>query len=152
ALNEAGDNTLDKTFDVPGNLVYHGRNITLDAGTINDHGYTIDTSDPVHPGNITLTAKHITIDQGATLNALATTNLGKNGAITIQAVDDRAKITGVPLLGNAQVSVNKTDVTIGSATIEGGAVSILSTADSQHFVKASDFGTSGVGQFGTTVA
>ena len=138
---EAGDNTLDQTLDVASDLIYNGRNVTLEAGTITNHGHTIDTSDPTAPGNITLTAKHITIDQGAILNALATTSLGKNGNITIQAVDDRAKITGVPLLGNIKVSLNETDVTIGSATIEGGAVTILSTADSQHILTASDFGT-----------
>ena len=150
-LAEAGDNTLDQTFDVASDLIYHGRNVTLEAGTITDHGHTIDTSDPTAPGNITLTAKHITIDQGATLNALATTSLGTNGAITIQAVDDRAKITGVPLLGNIQVSLNETDVTIGSATIEGGAVTILSTADSQHILTASDFGTGGAAPTGSKI-
>ena len=37
-----------------------------------------------------------------------------------------------PLLGNIQVDLNEADVTIDNATIEGGAVSILATADSQH--------------------
>ena len=52
----------------------------------------------------------------------------------------RAKLTQVPLLGNLAVSVNETDVTIDGATIEGGEVEVISTADSQHFLTASDVG------------
>src|SRR6185312_17190826 len=74
---------------------------------------------------------------------------GTNGAITIQAADDRAKLTGVPLLGNVQVDLNETDVTIGAATIEGGAVTITATADSEHYVNSSDFGNSVAGITGT---
>ena len=93
---EAGDpNSLDATINVMSDIVVPDMNITLQAGFINMHGHTLSTSGP-SPGSITLTGKHIMIDQGATLTAQATVQgLGaENGAITIQALDPRQADAG----------------------------------------------------------
>ena len=83
---------------------------------------------PLQAGNITLTAKTITIDNGAQLLANATTAHGKSGTIIIQAVDNNAQVTGVPLAENADVNLLNVGITIGNATIVGGNVEILATA------------------------
>ncbi len=143
----------DETYDVKEDLTFSGRNITIEAGTITVVGRKIDTSsNSTNGGDISLKAKHITIDGGATLdtrtliNGTGTTS----GKITIEASEDRPQITA---LGFANVDLLDTDITIGAATIRGGEVTINGTADSTSFVQDSDFGESAAGSvFGAEVS
>src|SRR5262249_49805639 len=96
-------NSQDETLNDDQDIVVPGRDIKLEAGTINIVGHTLDTGAATQAGNITLTGKHIKIDGGALLNANATTQNGTPGTISINAVDDHAKITAA---GFAQVSIN----------------------------------------------
>ncbi len=150
---EAGDpNSLDQTINITSDIIVPGMNITLQAGYINIHGHTLSTNAPANAGNITITGKHIMIDQGATITAQATVAGGTDGSIMITAEDPHAKVTQLPLLGNIQVSLNEADVTIDGATIDGGKVSVLSTADSQHFIDSSDYNSGNGGDWGTSAA
>src|SRR5262249_9203774 len=131
---------LDKTLTLPQDLITHGGNVQLDAGSIDLNGHTIDTGAPTQAGNITLTGKTITIGGGARLLAQATTSGGTDGTILIEAHNQRAPGTGGTILENARVNLNKVNVTIGDATIAGGDVEILATASSAEFLHPSDFG------------
>src|SRR5262249_44289643 len=144
AYNGQADLThlADQGLQVVGDLNTNGGNIQLDAGFIEMHGHTINTGSPTGAGNITFTAKTITIDDGAQLLAKQTTNTtgAQGGTILLNAINDRSQVTGVPLAGNASVNLNKPSVTIGAATIEGADVQVLATASSTVLVRPSDFG------------
>ena len=139
------DYTIEQsTVNVAGDLEFSGRNITLKGDTVNIRGYKIDTTHPTNPGSITIEADHITIDSGSVLDARATVAGGTAGDILIAAVDDRATVTA---LGFANVDLVDTKVTIGNATIMGGDVQIIATADSQHLLLESDFGDTALARF-----
>jgi hypothetical protein len=121
--------TIDSDIFVP------GRNIRIEAETIEVTGATLSTSFAT-PGNITLDANHIAIGDDAKLLAESTIAGGAGGKISIEAVDDRARVTA---LGFANVDLISTDITIGQATIKGGDLEIIATADSQHLVSEGDF-------------
>ena len=129
------------TINVTSNISVPGMNINLAAEYVNIEGATLSTNAPTKAGNITITARHVTINQGATLTALATVSSGTDGSITINAEDPSAKIGQVPGLGIVAVNLNNVDVTIDGATIFGGEVTVLAAADSQHFIDASDYAT-----------
>ena len=141
--------SFDKVLDVAEDLVFHGRNITLEAGTVNVLGHTLDTSSNAGDGgNITLIGKHITIDDGAVLDTRSTFAGGTSGAITISATEDHAQITA---LGFVNVDLLDTEIVIGDATIRGGEVTIRALADSTYLVRDGDFGESTIGGLVGTV-
>ena len=84
-------NFEDETITVATDLIYPGRNVTLEAGTVKLQGHTISTSASV-AGNITLKGKHIFVDSGAQLLAEGGV-AAQNGKISLLAIDNRAKIT-----------------------------------------------------------
>ncbi|MGB8168262.1 MAG: hypothetical protein WCF18_12265, partial [Chthoniobacteraceae bacterium] len=132
--------STDETLTVTQDLIFHGRNITLEAGTVKILGHTLDTSSNAGSGgNITIKGKHIVIDSGAKLDATTSlTGTGiEAGKIEISAVEDRGQITA---LGFANVDLLDTDINIGDAEIKGGEISITGTADSSAFLKEEDFG------------
>ncbi|MDK9703142.1 MAG: DUF4347 domain-containing protein [Sulfuritalea sp.] len=150
---ESGSAAARTTFEAPWydpyltvgeNIIAPGQDITIKATHITLNGFTIDTSHATKAGSITMSGKHITIDGGAQLIAKATTVGGTDGSITIRAVDDRPYVTG---LGFANVDIMSTDVTIGNATIRGGAVTVQAIADTRHYLKDSDFGTSPISSY-----
>ncbi len=102
------------TINVTGNIIVPGMNITLEAEYVNIDGNILNTSAAV-PGGINITARNITIDDGAQLLANSTDPNGAGGSIVIDAEDPSRKITQVPLLGNVQVNLNKTTVTVDGA-------------------------------------
>ena len=136
--------TLRRVLDVTENLIFPGRNITIEAGTVTIRGHRIDTSsNSGNGGNITIIGKHIVIDGGSVLDArtLITGTGTTSGTITIAAAETRAQITA---LGLANVDLLDTDVNIGDAAIYGGDVLITAVSDSSHLVEKSDFGTNSV--------
>ena len=133
--------SVANTVNITGDMIFPGLNFVLEAEYANVEGATISTDAPGQAGNITILARHITIDQGAKLTALGTGPGGTDGTITIDAEDPSAKITQFPGLGNVQVNLNNTSVTIDGATISGGEVYVLANSDSQHFLNVSDFST-----------
>src|SRR5262249_42562063 len=103
-------------------LIFHGRNVTLDSPTVSISGKKIDTSSNVgNGGNITIKGVHVTIDGGSVLDArtLVAGQGATSGTIRIQATD----------FGTAGFLVSKhivnTSINIGAATIQGGAVQLL---------------------------
>src|SRR5574341_378511 len=135
----------DDTLTVSEDLVFHGRNITLEAGTVNIIGHTLDTSSNLNGGNIAITAKHVTIDGGSLLDARTTSSGGltTSGTISLLASENRAQITA---LGFANVDLLDTDLNIGAATIRGGDVVITGEADSRFILHESDFGENSIAQ------
>ncbi len=120
-VGHSNDATLTLTEDI----VRSGRNITLEAGTVNILGRRIDTSSNTgNGGNITIIGKHINIDGGSTLDARTlVSGFGTtSGKILIKAAETSAQFTGQ---GFANVDLLNTDITIGDATIRGGDVQIL---------------------------
>ncbi|MBS0265303.1 MAG: M10 family metallopeptidase C-terminal domain-containing protein, partial [Planctomycetes bacterium] len=128
--------TGDETFTLTEDILAPGMKISLEAGTINISGHTLNTS-AANAGDITLVAKHITIDGGAILDAHASVQGGKAGKISIKGVDDRPKIT---LAGIANIDILDTSVVIGGATIKGGDVEIVGVADSSSFTSQDKYG------------
>ncbi len=133
--------SIANTLNVKSNIIMPGTNIILQGEYVNISGATISTDAVGQAGSITFTSRHITITQGAVLSALGTGPAGSDGTITIDAEDPSAKITQVPGLGNVQVNLNNTSVTIDGATISGGEVYVQANSDSQHFLNVSDFST-----------
>ncbi len=132
--------SFDEVLNVTENLVFAGRNVTLVAGTINVIGRTINTSSNIASGgSISIRGKKITVDGGSTLDSrtLVVGTGTTSGAINIEAIEDRAQFTG---FGFANVDLIDTEINIGAATIQGGAVTLTATADSSEFVQEGDFG------------
>ena len=130
--------SLDQTLEVTEDLVFPGRNITLEAGTVKILGHLLDTSSNIADGgDITIIAKHILIDDGAVLDArtLITGTGTTSGDITIIATE-RGLVTG---LGFANVDLLDTDVTIGAATIRGGVVEITGIVDTSQYPDLTEF-------------
>ncbi len=145
--------SADETYNVTTNLSLPGRNVVIEAGTVNVLGATISTGSLVgNGGNITLIGKHVTIDNGAVLDTRTSAGpLFHAGDIEIDAVENRAQITA---LGFANVDILHTDINVGAATIESGGGNILFNAvsDSTHLLLPSDFGSNPIAQFlGATV-
>ena len=135
-----GANSANSTLNLTTNLVTGGQSIALMANTINTNGFSINTGAATSAGNITMMANTITIDGGSVLSALPTVTGGTKGTILIDGVNNSAKFTGLPILGNVNVNISKETVTIGNATIKGGDVEVLTDATSTQLLHASDFG------------
>jgi Ca2+-binding RTX toxin-like protein len=130
------------TLTVGGNLTRAGNDISLAAETINLFGYTIDTShDTAIAGNIKLEAQHININSGAQLIAKAGTSLNGafyHGDIQILAFDKKlnsAKLSfenkRLDFRLNYSKDYNEATIAIGSASIDGGSITIEAIADSE---------------------
>ena len=156
-LTGSGDYVLSgDTLTLGENLTRPGGNLTLEAETITINGFSINTGAAGSAGDITLRGEHITIDGGGALRAVPLIG-GTKGAIKIEAVDDLAGFAffaipgtdaGAGFFGFRNEDSKSVDVTIGDATIEGGAVDIIATADTNHVLNASDFGTNLGAQIG----
>lgn len=119
---ESGDDTVNIT----GSVTLPGQAVNITAETIKVTGGTLSTSATTKAGDIKLNGYHITLDAGAQLLARGATP----GKIDISVIDTTAIFT--PLINYDSSSV---DFTINSgAKIEGGDVTILATANSQHIL------------------
>ncbi len=121
----------DGTFNLGGDVFVPGRNIKVAADKINFGARTFASNG----GDITLAADDISLT-GVVLDARATVG-NTPGNISIQAVDDRARLTA---LGFVNVDWIDVGITINDAQIYGGDVKLEATADSQHFLTSNDFG------------
>ncbi len=129
----------DEVLDVASDIIAHGRNVTLEAGTVNIVGHTLDTSSNTgNGGDIKIIGKHILIDGGSVLDSrtLITGTGTKSGKITITAAEG-GQFTAA---GFANVDLLDVDVKIGAATIRGGDIEILAEADSADLLRDGDFG------------
>jgi hypothetical protein len=138
------NHSTDQTIRIERDIVFPGRNITIEAGTVIINGaYTLSTVWDAGPsGNITIEGKHIEIDGGAILDARAGLTNGVAGDILIRhprtAPDHR--------LGLA-TSTHDTDVRIGSRHhLRGRRRRLLRRASNLHFLLESDFGQNWVAQ------
>ena len=126
--------SFDDVLEVTEDLVFPGRNITLEAGTVRILGHRLDTSwNAGDGGDITIIAKHILIDDGAVLDSRTLLtgpgSTATSGTITLVA-SEGAQLTG---LGVLNLDLVDTDVTIGDATIRGGEVNILGDIDTARY-------------------
>ena len=135
----------DEVMNVTQDLVFKGRNITLEAGTVNIIGRKLDSSSNAgNAGNITIIGKHITIDGGAVLDARSSLAGATSGTILIKAAELNAQITGS---GFANVDILEVDVNIGAASLYGGTVQIVAEVNNKSYVTDLDLGGSPIESF-----
>ena len=103
-----------------------GQDVTLRADVVQVFGGTIDTSDPTRAGNIAIKAHEIVLDGDATLRAKSAS--GNDGKIELLATD----IGGFDFQGALKLDDSKATIITGTTTIEGGDVTIASTAKAEN--------------------
>ncbi|WP_316346829.1 DUF4347 domain-containing protein [Desulfuromonas acetoxidans] len=133
--------TVTGTFDFEAASL-SGVDITFRAENVNILGATIITDTASEAGDITIEGKAITIDDTTVISALST-GLGEefDGTINIIAADLFKDFTAI---GFANVDYNEATIDIDNATITGGDINILATAEAQKY--DIDFGESWIGE------
>ncbi len=125
---------------ISGNISVDGMNIKISANNITVKGYDIDTSHSTAAGDITLSGEHITLDEGAQLLALATSNdpSAVHGDITLLVESGLLPWTS----GwynydnlNVDITVGKTAGSADAQTLlRGGNIVIGAVVDSQNYL------------------
>ena len=132
------------TATIDGNISVDGMNIKIAAGTVKIKGYTIDASHATAAGDITIKGKEITIDEGAQLIALASTDVSSavHGDITVLAESRLLPwTTGWYNYDNlkAKVFIGETAGTGNTqTTLKAGNVSVGAVVNSQNYLAASN--------------
>ncbi|MDP6718892.1 MAG: hypothetical protein QGF59_09600, partial [Pirellulaceae bacterium] len=136
----------DSSYTLNSAISTDGKDIRIEAPTVTiKAGIDTRNSDSSTAGNITIRGERLSIENGAILNAEAST-AAASGKISIQSNGNRTFMGSGDnddkdggFLGFANLDYIDVDVDIGDADIRGGDIEVSATADGAHYFRASDY-------------